>query len=203
MSEEQEQAQEPQIFDERTAFYKELYLFEMDRKDRFAARLPAPIAVATVLASGLLFLLRNTSPAWTTPNGLLVILLVAGAASWCVAVLNLGRALLGYRYGFMPSALAMDTYWRELSDHYDEYPDTEPGQAEDFREFLVAKYTTYSDAAHRANASKAAFLHNAHVALLAALLLLAIAMIPFWLSQPEPGDEVLVATPSQGVHEQP
>ena len=168
-------------FDDRTSFYKELYLFEMDRKDRFNGRLPVPIGIASALATGILYYLNSFPDEWSPAAVILAALIGLGSLSWAIAVWFLGRALIGHEYGFMPSALAIEDYWQDLSRYYEENPNVEPGLEADFRHFLIAKYTVYADAANRNNRSKAAFLHNAHMWLIASLILLAVAIFPLLL----------------------
>ena len=189
-------------FDDRTSFYKELYLFEMDRKDKFNGRLPVPIGIASVLATGILYYLHNFPDQWSPAAYVLAALLTLGALTWLGAVWFLGRALIGHEYGFMPSALAIEDYWQALCQYYEQNPEVEPGLEADFRQFLIAKYTVYADAANRNNRSKAAFLHRAHIGLIAALVLLALAIVPLLLGHPDTEPESFrPASSAEEVHQ--
>lgn len=166
--------------DERVAFFKELYLFEMARKDQINASLALPIALATSLAAGIAYYAHNWPSDQLDAMGVVFLVpAIAGALCLVCAFCCLVLALWGTVYESLPSAAELWQYHETVAQHYEQHPNLTPPIDEWLATTMagqLADCAAKNDAANRARVTHRVF---AVRWLLAAVVLLALAMVPY------------------------
>ena len=166
--------------DQRVAFFKELYFFEMARKDQINASIGLPIALATSLAAVVAYYIRNWPSSQLGVFGAIFLLLaIPGAGCLVCAFCCLVRVLWGTVYEWMPTALDLWRYHEAVAQHYEQHPDLKPP----IDEWLATQTAAQlADCAATNDAANCVRVNHRVLAvrwLLAAVILFALAMVPY------------------------
>jgi hypothetical protein len=163
---------------DRFALYKEMYWFELNRKEAITSSLNLPVGILAALAGGLLYFVRNVPATANEWRIALYSALCVGTATLLCSAYYLVRCLLGYTYFYIPSPRALETKdFQALQNYYETYPFAEPGLNEDFLLRLIEYFGDATAQNTRNNESKTAHRRNGIVWLVLSVGALALASI--------------------------
>lgn len=102
-------------------FYKDQYYFEIQRSERFDARLQAPIAVLVLLVGFLAFLFKGVN-FQGEPLGVSIFCLIYFLAIvlTVISIVFLKLSWGGSKYEFIPLATTLEQYRKSLLEYYEE-----------------------------------------------------------------------------------
>ena len=165
--------------------YKEMYYFELKRKDTLNSSLGLPIGIVTILAGGVLYYVQNlpalSLDVWTI--GFFVTFFL-GSICLAVATLFLVLALWNHEYSYLPTPSEIEAYRKALVQYYEQNPAVLPGLEEDFRSFLCLQLCKHVEQNTRSNDSKSGYLHVGLGWVIGAIIFLAVSIGPFYEIQP-------------------
>lgn len=183
-------------------FYKEMYYFELKRKDTLNSSLGLPIGIVTILAGGVLYYVQNL-PALSLDVWTIVFFVTFLLSSICLAAatLFLILALWNHEYSYLPTSSEIEVYRKALVQYYEQNPTVIPGLEEDFHSFLCSQLCKHVEQNTRSNDSKSGYLHDGLGWVIGAIVFLAVSIGPFYKIQPAEKRvqkvEVLNFTPSK------
>ena len=172
---------------ELNKLFKEMYLFENERKNRLIANLAIPIAVLSLIFGVMTKYMDHIS---IFNFGILTITfaLLFGAASISiiVAVILFACSLLFYsNYKLFPTPEKITTFHEHLKKHYEdsgEYNQKEINALikNDLRSFVDKTHKECLETNIRNNDRRALYLHGTFIALILAILFLILSSFPYY-----------------------
>lgn len=161
------------------SLHKELYFSEWERKEKLASSANLPVALLTVLAGGVVFLIQTFPYAGNLAMVLFVVLAGSSAASQMAGIYFLVRSLYGYWYEQIPSPEKLQAYFVELKQYHESLGNTAEQAQQDFDEYLQARLAE-ATAANRANNTRTAgALHKATGSIVFALIFAGLSFVPY------------------------
>lgn len=161
--------------------YKEMYHFELKRKNELTNRLSIPIGIVIVVFGGLFYIFKNISK----PFDLLEIIELALSSISCIfiliAVYFLVRSYFNYAYGYVPTAQQIENWRNELLEYYEqleiELPDEEADKH--VKDHLRNKYAEHAHRNTLNNDNKSTFLHKANLTIICSIVFIFVCGIIF------------------------
>lgn len=147
--------------------FKELYLFELQRKEELTGRVTVLLTAVTVVGAMGGYLLKAyqiSSDLWSLTLGAL---LLATLIFYSRSVYCLTRLYSGYEYEAMPTPAKLQAYYEELEAFYRDNPEEEGNVDSTFTKYLNRKYAKATEVNVKNNEIKAAY----HAASLQSLIL--------------------------------
>ncbi|MGH7770675.1 MAG: hypothetical protein ACREQA_00385 [Candidatus Binatia bacterium] len=161
--------------------YKEMYYFELKRKDTLNSSLGLPIGIVTILAGGALYYVQNlpslSLDVWTS---VFFITFILGSICLAMATLFLVLALWNREYSYLPTPSEIEAYRKALLHYYEQNPNVPPGPDEDFRRFLCEQFCRHVEKNTQSNDSKSGHLHVGLGWVIGAIVLFAVSIGPFY-----------------------
>jgi hypothetical protein len=161
---------------------KELYFFELNRKQQIEASLTLPVAVLTGLGGVLFTFARSFGYAYNKKTTVFVVALIGCTISLVWVFWFLIRATARFTYEVIPSSLELLTFWEESSAYYRTVR-TDFKAEVDFESKLKSAYARAGTKNMHNNISKAGYLYKAYMGLVAAALFIGIATIPYFANE--------------------
>jgi len=159
--------------------YRDLYAEEVQDRELLRSAVSIPLALLTILGSGIAYLFRGLPVAPDTLLGCWHTIALAGAAlAFCIAAVFLIMSYHGHVYERVPSPNQIKTYEEALNIYHGS---SEAGRAEataTFQSFLRSRYTEAADRNMYTNIKRSAYLYRANAAVIACLVLAALAVPP-------------------------
>lgn len=162
-------------------FYKEMYYFELQRKDNLNSSLGLPIGIVILLAGGVLYYIQNLPvlflDVWTV---VFFATFILGGICLAVAIVFLVLALWNHEYSYLPTPSEIEAYRKALIQYYKQNPDMPAGMDEDFHNFLYEQFCMHVEKNTGSNDSKSGHLHVGLGWVIGAIVFLAVSMGPFY-----------------------
>ncbi len=163
--------------------FKELYLFELSRKEQLTGRVAVLLTAVTVVGALVGFLLEahaiSTDPLSLIFESLLMLAIFFYGSS----VYYLTRLYSGYMYEAIPTPSKLKAYYQELVKFYNDNPEATGGASEKFQDYLNDRYAKATEINVLNNETKAAYHAKSLRALVFALLSLSLAAVPHLLKK--------------------
>lgn len=179
---------------DRYELYKDLYFFEIDRKQKLTNGLGIPIGFATVLASAIFFYLRefNFSQNFTT---------LAFLGLLTFALFKLGRGIYfiiksnyDYSYRYLPKGEELEDYFlknlghNEKLEKYNKKNDLKDidhleKSSNEFKSFLIRKFVHANQKNGQNNRNKSEYMHSASGCLIYAFVIISISAVPYFIQE--------------------
>ncbi|MCI0426595.1 MAG: hypothetical protein L0Z46_01100 [Nitrospiraceae bacterium] len=164
--------------------YKEMYYFELQRRNHLISSLALPVGVITILAGGLFYYLQRLPSLSFDPWVVAFFALLAfGGISLAVAIICLALAAQSYEYGYIPTPSEIEGYRRALIQYYEENPGVSPGLDQDFHTFICSRLLEHTERNTRTNDIRSGYLSIGLGGIVAATLFLAVTILPFYKVQ--------------------
>ncbi len=168
---------------ERLSCYENLYLQELERKEKINARLNLPLAISVALIGLLAFMLKNTP---TEMVGFWPIIFwfffAASCLSLIIGFVFFRLCWFGHTDQLMPTAQEIENYYQTLKAHYAPYDDAKNNTNIVFRDFLFDGYLKYSTINAINNDRRTYNLYRTTVSITVALSFAFLSFAPFQLS---------------------
>ena len=159
---------------ERLEFYKEIYYFELNRKDNLKSKLIIPSSITALFFTVIGYLFRNLKAA---PSGLLGVLFIVSFVllflSFIYNIYNFFKAWQGDKYAYLPKSTEMEEYWHELEKAYSE-PEV---VKEKFNTFLIKKLKKHNDQNFKNNKRLAETLLKIHKTIIVSLVFTIVSLV--------------------------
>lgn len=169
---------------ELLGFYKEMYYFELQRRDRLASALTLPIGIVVIIVGGLLYYVPRLPPLSADPWIMAFFVTFGlGVLSTITAVYFLARSAWNHAYGYIPTPSEIEAYRQALVQYYRENPGVAPGVDTDFESFLSSQFLSHTERNTLSNDRRSAYLHRGLCGILLAIIFLALSIVPFYRSQ--------------------
>ncbi len=163
-------------------FYKELYFFELDRRDRLNSAVALPVAVLTLIVGAIVYYLDNFPASDTLAGIIFLVLLGAVMASTSLAIFHLIRGRYNYEYYHLPRTSDIDEYRFDLKKCYEEAGEGISGEFEEaFLDFLIGEFVLAGHVNAGNNKTKSGELHKSINFIIGALVSLVLRAFPFYL----------------------
>jgi hypothetical protein len=137
--------------------FKELYLYELQRKEELTGRVTVLLTAVTVVGAFGGYLLKAyqiKSDLWSLIVG---VLLLAALILYSRSVYCLTRLYSGYEYEAMPTPAKLQAYYEELEAFYQANPEEEGNVDSTFTKYLNRKYSKATEVNVQNNEIKAAY----------------------------------------------
>lgn len=165
-------------------FYKELYYFELDRKDKINSYLSFPLAIL-VLIIGVVSYFLNNLPSFNINSilsNLFHLFLICLSVNILCSLYYFIKSIYGYGYGYIATATEIDSYIKKLEEYNKEAPTKQRENIETaFEELLLKQYSEYSSINSKNNDTKSRCLHNTSKSLVIALIFIILSSVPFFI----------------------
>ena len=100
-------------------FLKEIYYFELDRKDKLNSKLTIPISISIVLFGVLSYFLKNIPPVFNDPIWSIFLIFFFFSAVFAIrSVYFIVRSFLRFTYKYLPSAGVLNSDYQDIYDYY-------------------------------------------------------------------------------------
>lgn len=163
--------------------YGNAYEYELEQRDRLRAAATTPIWVLTLLgtvAAYTILKFRYANDIWT---GLFSVPIVLGLVSLSVAMYFLIRALHGHTYKAIGKAESIRQYEKDLHDWHQAYGDSKTSAEPEFRDYLNGVYAEAADTNATLNQIRSEYYFLCYRYLIASLVFIGFAVIPFVVQQ--------------------
>jgi len=178
--------------------HKELYFFEWSRKEQLAAAANLPVALQTILAGGLFYLLQSFPFRFDFTSAAFVALGVGNLASQVAGVVFVVRSLQDYWYQQVPPSDRLQMYYEDLKEWHEALGRSAEQCQRDFDEYLQSRLAEATAANLANNTRTAGALYNGRRAIVFALVFAGLSLGPyFWqsLRQERPVSAVKIEGP--------
>ena len=166
--------------------FKNMYLAELDRKDKIKAHLSLPVGIIIALGGVGAYYIQNFPPLRIEFWSIFFVLSCVGLfLSVVFAVYYLVRALYGYKYGYIATPGKIYQYVLNLINYYKNIGEPNIGNRikDDLRSYLISQYSTLCDTNTQNNDVRSAYLHNFYNWIVCSLIALVISLIPSYMIQ--------------------
>jgi hypothetical protein len=156
-------------------FIEQLYFHELGNRDRLDSRIPALVAILSVLGGMLYFSIHEFTPIapWLTYTFLG---LIGGCVALYLAAIGMiYRGTFGHEYERLPTASVMRAHHTALRKYYESKPTEGCGAEEEFDDFLMRHMLGATDRNTLANLTRGARYYKAMVLLAACVILALVA----------------------------
>lgn len=171
---------------------KELYYFELQRKQQLEASLMLPVALLTGLGGVLFSFARSFTYGGNAKTYVFATALSGATISLMWVVFYLIRATHPFTYEVIPSSTELLSFYDQSKDYYRSIA-AEFKADEDFESEMRGAYAKASSKNRQNNISKSGFLYRAQMGLVCGAVFLAIGVIPYL------ADELVKPIPVQKV----
>lgn len=157
--------------------FKELYLYELHRKEELTGRVTVLLTAVTVVGALGGYLLKAhqiSRDFWSLTFG---VLLMPAVISYCRSIYCLTRLYSGYKYAAMPTPANLQAYYEELTTFYGDNPGAKGDADKAFSTYLDKKYAKATEVNVRNNEIKAAYHAKSLQSLIFALLFVTLAAL--------------------------
>ena len=178
--------------------HKELYFFEWNRKEQLASAANLPVALLTVLAGGVLFLVQSFPYSADLATALFITLAAGSAASQVCGVYFLIRSLYGYWYEQIPAPDKLQGYFEELAQYHESVRSEDDEIQRDFDSYLQQRLAEATVANRENNTRTAGALHKATGSIVFALVFAGLSFVPYLpasLNREQPTPKVQIEGP--------
>ena len=159
--------------------HKELYLFEWTRKEQLESSANLPVALLTVLAGGVLFLVQTFPYAGNLSTTVFCVLATGSGVFQIAGIYFLIRSLHGNWYEQIPSSDKLQAYFEELEGYHEALSGTGELAQKDFDNYLQARLAEATVANRTNNTRTAGALHKATHSIIFALVFAGLSFIPY------------------------
>lgn len=164
--------------DKRLELYKDMYHFEMERRNALVSSLQLSLGVIALVIGGLAVYVAKPPPFENTmPSVSLYLLGLLGGGCVLGSVCYLARSMIRHEYEYLPTAVEIESHYSEHATAYRRSPLA-------FTERLLADYAAAAAHNHHINNRRAGFLETANTLLIVGLVTLASSVIPYRTMQP-------------------
>lgn len=152
--------------------YKELYLFELQRRSDLTNSLSIPIGIVSIIAGAVFYIIRQISYPFSGLELPEVIFVSVSTAFLLVSIYLLFRSYFNYAYGYIPTAQQLEDWRISLTEYYKRNSCANPkSQADtDLTEFLSSKFAKHAHRNTINNDRKSTYLHNANLFIILSLI---------------------------------
>lgn len=157
------------------AFAKELYYKEAEAKLNLDARLGVFAVLLSAVGGVVAFIVRSALAGGTLPTLLPLILSIAAAVIYFLAIIWVLLATIGYSYyKHVPYGDEWLKSWREFQEYHRKYPKAEGTPESDFDAAAIERFSEAAAKNGRNNSIRSERYYKAAVLLLVAIVLLAV-----------------------------
>ena len=164
--------------------FKELYLYELSRKEELTGRVTILLTAVTVVGAVVGSLLEAHPISGDVLSLIFGSLLILAIFFYGSSVYYLTRLYTGYTYKAIPTPAKLQAYYQELVTFYTENPEEKGGAREKFQTYINKRYAEATEVNALNNEAKAAYHAKALRALIFVLLFLSLAAVPHLLKKP-------------------
>ncbi|OGS18805.1 MAG: hypothetical protein A3J83_05740 [Elusimicrobia bacterium RIFOXYA2_FULL_40_6] len=175
-------------------YYKELYYYEIDRKNSLESSFFYRVTIITLLFSTIVFILNNL-PICEQSNIYLVIffwtaLCICGIAS-LISLFFLIKSQYNYGYIQIPTSEEIENYRKKIVD-YNNNPNTKCkiDFQKDLEDLLSQEYSKSTHVNATNNDKKSKYMHKMSTGLIFAIIFLLISAIPFFILKSRKPDNI-------------
>ncbi len=165
------------------SLFKELYLYELSRKEELTGRVTVLLTAVTVIGALGGYLLKSDQTSKDLWSFIISILLVPAAGFYGRSIYYLNRLYSGYEYAAMPTPASLQNYYGELVTFYRDNPEAEGDIDSTFTAYLDKKYAKATEINAANNESKAVYHAGSIQSLVLTLLFLTLAGIVYLLKR--------------------
>lgn len=165
------------------AHCKEDYFRELDRKVVLTSALALPVGIATLVSSGLLYAAKFVGDVESRIELVIVLLITISGMSLLVAVFCLCKSYLGYTYRYIPAFADIRKYRHKLRIFHKNEADTDSLAISETTDYLLDIFSSSAQINFNNNNRKSAYIYLANRALVVAICLLLLAIIPIIFSE--------------------
>lgn len=119
--------------------YKELYLFEIGRKDKISDSVSTLITGMVIVGGAIGYFIENHSFSWDGLSIAFSMLLAVAIVLYALAIISL-ISIYGYKYQLIPFASSLKDYYVQLEEYYDQNPDEDGNPDSSFENYLNNRY---------------------------------------------------------------
>jgi len=161
-------------------YYKEFYYKELERNDKINSSLSLPFGVVSLTISALIFYIQNIKFDSSWPSVALAVLLATYFISIVISIGYLLRVFFVSNYSHMPDPLDIEHYRLGLEEYYrSENPvEYEALSQNEFKDFLVSRFSESTTKNTFNNDRKAYFLYLAKIWIIVSLTALLVSTVP-------------------------
>lgn len=178
--------------------HKEFYFFEWGRKEQLAGAANLPVALLSVLAGGLFYLLQSFPYACDIASAVFVALAAGSLTAQVAGITYVIRALHDYWYQQAPASEKLQAYFDDLKGWHQALGNPPEEAQRDFDKFLQDRLAEATTANIANNASTAGALYSSRRSIVFALVLSGLSLAPyFWqtLRRDPPASAVKIEGP--------
>ena len=167
-----------------SAFHKENYFFEIERKDKLNGSLSFPVGIIALMGGAVSVMAKAISLPPSDGQKILIVLLVLAGLCLVVSCYYLVRTYWGHPYKYMPYSGELLDYRKGLCDFYvasgkaQQVADSTSDQ--ELLDYITAQYAAGATFNAKSNNTKSATLFKANAFIIASLVL-AVSAIPSYL----------------------
>jgi hypothetical protein len=176
------------------SLYKDLFLFELERKESLAERGSVLVGGLTVIGGLIAFMVDGHEFDGSSVSSVFTILLAGGLVCFSVSLLYFVLFFRGYTYRALPTLKVLQKCRRDLDAYYSQYPSATGNAEIKFREYLYGLYAETTEVNARNNQIKAAFQARAVSWMIYAAIFFAVAAVPYFIGRKTAPAEIMKVT---------
>lgn len=158
-------------------FYKDHYLFEIERKNALQKSLSIPIGIIVLLCGAVLIVAKSVSSPIDWLTFLKIAFLITSVFCILWSIYFLCRFHYGFAYGFLASPKETYEYKKQLEEYY-EKEGLEPDNADlEFKKYIISQYVEYTDINIKNNDDKSYYLYKANLSIVFSVFLLSFQVL--------------------------
>ncbi len=154
--------------------YKELYIFELQRRGDLTKSLSIPIGIVSIIASAIFVIITQLSKPLSSIEILEFCILLISIFLLIISVFLLFKSFYNYPYGYIPTAKEIEDWRGSLVKYYIEISKNDSGilADEDITKFLISKFAEHAHRNAINNDTRSTHLHNANLFIIASIIFL-------------------------------
>lgn len=160
-------------------FNKEHYFFEVNRRHQLTSALAIPIGVLTFLGGVLLVLAKDLESPFSMLATIQFILIVVSAILMSVTIYFLIRSYFNYSYGYIATPKELKEHFEALVIYYSNIGESKQSAEKELEEYINSEYAAHTHRNTQNNDTKSSYLHKANGFLIASLVFIILAGLPY------------------------
>ncbi|TRC94398.1 hypothetical protein [Mesorhizobium sp. WSM4305] len=164
---------------EELNLYKELYLFELERKDRLTGSISTPVSlIIAVVVAWTYILSLITDPI----NNIKISIFILFSFSFMLVIFSvifLINQNFGYKYGYLQTPEKLKRYRLDLEDYFKKFGDQVAGKNSDseFLTYMVEQFVSHTSRNGKNNDERSGYIYRSNLFLALSLLPLGVGYI--------------------------
>ena len=160
-------------------FNKEHYFFEVNRRHQLTSALAIPTGVLSFLGGALLVIAKDLEAPLGILEKIQLSLVVVSAILMSVTIYFLIKSYFNYSYGYIATPKELKEHFEALVAYYSNNGGSRQDAEKELEEYINSEYAEHTHRNIQNNDTKSSYLHRANGFLIASLVFIILAGLPY------------------------